>query len=164
MNLDTLFLARATDKGSSGHDYAASYEKLLAPFRDREITLLEIGVGTGGSLEAWREYLPQALVFGIDHDEVEEELARGGLAVGVAPVVPDVGVLHDIDATGGNTREEDLEAADLLRGLVATVVDDDVWSADRADHAFEESCVCLVADEDAGAGRSGHLVVVDPEH
>ena len=46
--------------------YLDVYEGLLAPYRDREISLLELGVHSGHSLLLWREFLPKARIAGLD--------------------------------------------------------------------------------------------------
>lgn len=47
--------------------YFDAYEELLAKYRGKEITLVEIGVFNGGSLFMWREFLgPSARVIGVD--------------------------------------------------------------------------------------------------
>lgn len=43
--------------------YLGEYERLLSPFRDRSVNLLEIGVQNGGSLEIWSKYFPYARKF-----------------------------------------------------------------------------------------------------
>ena len=54
------------------HRYGGIYEYFLEPLRDSPLKLLEIGIGGenlesgGGSLIAWRDYLPNAEIFGID--------------------------------------------------------------------------------------------------
>ena len=50
--------------------YAPIYERLLAPFRQRSVVLVEFGIGKGGCLTMWKDYLgPYAQVIGIDlHD------------------------------------------------------------------------------------------------
>jgi hypothetical protein len=54
--------------------YFAIYEGYLTKYRNKSITMLEIGVSGGGSLELWREYLgPDARIFGID---IDPECAR----------------------------------------------------------------------------------------
>jgi hypothetical protein len=53
-----------TDKVRSG--YLERYDPVLAPWLDREIVLLELGVNTGGSLELWKDYFPSATIVGID--------------------------------------------------------------------------------------------------
>lgn len=49
------------------YQYFPAYESHLQRFRNRHLTLFEIGVGEGGSLEQWRGYLgPFAVIVGID--------------------------------------------------------------------------------------------------
>lgn len=40
--------------------YLREYERLLSPYRDLPISLLEIGIQNGGSLERWAQYMPNA--------------------------------------------------------------------------------------------------------
>jgi O-antigen biosynthesis protein len=40
--------------------YLSQYDRLLSPYRDLPIRLLEIGVQNGGSLEIWGQYFPNA--------------------------------------------------------------------------------------------------------
>ena len=47
--------------------YIEIYERHFARFRERDVTLLEIGVSGGGSLDIWRKYFgPKARIFGLD--------------------------------------------------------------------------------------------------
>ena len=49
--------------------YLDVYERHLAQYRGRPITMLEIGVQSGGSLRMWRDYFgPAARVVGVDID------------------------------------------------------------------------------------------------
>jgi hypothetical protein len=48
------------------HGYLDVYDPVLRPFLDREITLLELGVATGGSLRLWRDYFPRGTIVGVD--------------------------------------------------------------------------------------------------
>ena len=49
--------------------YFDVYEGYLEKYRHKPITMLEIGVSGGGSLEIWRQYFgPDATIFGIDID------------------------------------------------------------------------------------------------
>jgi hypothetical protein len=52
----------------SKHDnYFALYDRVLAPYRDRPVTLIEIGVQHGGSMQMWKRYLaPGSTVVGLD--------------------------------------------------------------------------------------------------
>jgi hypothetical protein len=59
------------------HHYFPVYERFIAPFRGRRVTLLEIGVQQGGLLELWRAYLgPAARIVGID---MNYSIQSGGL-------------------------------------------------------------------------------------
>lgn len=56
------------------HSYTPHYELHFAPFRDRKLNLLEIGVGGyhvaedgGSSLRMWRDYFPLANIFALDY-------------------------------------------------------------------------------------------------
>ena len=51
---------KVSDKWSS---YLEQYERLLSPLRDKNISLFEIGIQNGGSLEIWSKYFPKAKVF-----------------------------------------------------------------------------------------------------
>lgn len=56
----------ASDKWSS---YIDAYDDLLNGFRDRKISLLEIGIQNGGSLEIWKKYFTNAqIILGLDLD------------------------------------------------------------------------------------------------
>lgn len=71
--LEALFTQYGTDKGIWG--YTPAYEKHLD--RDRVKSVLEVGICgfrdipnnvVGASLFAWRDYFPEAEVYGVDND------------------------------------------------------------------------------------------------
>lgn len=83
MTLQEIFERHGTDK--AGHGYAKIYEPLLEPRRQSILRVLEVGIGTlipnapstmvgygpenytpGASLRAWREYFPNAIIWGLD--------------------------------------------------------------------------------------------------
>ena len=64
--LNEIGLRHKTDKSTMTHHYLGVYEHYLAAWRDKEFTLLEIGVASGSSLKMWREYFPKAKIVGID--------------------------------------------------------------------------------------------------
>lgn len=68
--LNDLGKKHGTDKSSEHHDYLRHYEHVLAPFRDNEFTLMELGVGPshnmGKSLLTWAEFFPKAQIVGVD--------------------------------------------------------------------------------------------------
>ncbi|MFN3258934.1 MAG: hypothetical protein ACE37J_00090 [Pikeienuella sp.] len=70
-----------SDKGSRKHRYTELYHMLFSPFRDRAVTLLEMGLMIGGpehgasadrevaeppSVAMWLEYFPKGCVIGLD--------------------------------------------------------------------------------------------------
>jgi cephalosporin hydroxylase len=66
--LDALARKFGTDKSSAQHAYAPVYDAWLSPLRDAPITLIEIGVAGGKSIQMWDEYFthPKAKIFGMD--------------------------------------------------------------------------------------------------
>jgi len=58
-------LTRGTDKGTV-HSYIPVYEEILAPYRDKDIRMLEVGVAGGWSLVMWSEYFANAELHGMD--------------------------------------------------------------------------------------------------
>ena len=54
-----------TDK-SATHSYDTIYEKLFLPFRNKKITMLEIGLFSGADLLAFDEYFKDVELYGID--------------------------------------------------------------------------------------------------
>lgn len=43
------------------------YDILLSKYRNNPVKLMEIGLGNGGSIQMWKNYLgPQALIYGVD--------------------------------------------------------------------------------------------------
>lgn len=66
-----------SDKDSDVHQYIEVYEKLLLPYRNHSINLLEIGVLRGSSLALWSMYFtPDSKIVGIDSGM---ELAAGNV-------------------------------------------------------------------------------------
>ena len=64
-----------------GVHYFDIYDRHFSRFRNKEITILEIGVSQGGSLQMWKNYFgDKARIYGIDIDprckELEEEQVK----------------------------------------------------------------------------------------
>lgn len=66
--LSKLALKYGTDKGPNPgwHQYTDKYHRLMAPFREQVRSVLEIGVYHGASLRMWRDYFPNAEIYGLD--------------------------------------------------------------------------------------------------
>jgi methyltransferase family protein len=62
-----MFLAHTGKNLDKWHHYFPIYERYFAKFRGGPVSILEIGVDKGGSLELWWEYFrPDAQIIGID--------------------------------------------------------------------------------------------------
>jgi hypothetical protein len=73
--LKQLFQKYKCDK-SSKHSYDICYEKHFQPVKNSPINILEIGIFKGESMNAWLEYFPNAIIYGVDifHRIKEHEL------------------------------------------------------------------------------------------
>lgn len=67
MFLPELFTFYGSDKNTR-HSYGPVYERLLMPIRDTAAAILELGVLGGGSVRAWQQFFPNAVVVGIDNN------------------------------------------------------------------------------------------------
>jgi 8-demethyl-8-alpha-L-rhamnosyltetracenomycin-C 2'-O-methyltransferase len=77
LSLTEIGKRNASDKFTV-HDFGAVYERYFDPLRFEPIKILEIGIGGealelgGASLLTWKEYFPNAHIFGIDlYDKAE---------------------------------------------------------------------------------------------
>jgi cephalosporin hydroxylase len=78
MTLQEIGIKHGTDKATS-HFYMDNYEKLLGSWREKEFTLLEIGVASGASIKMWREAFPKARIYGMD---INPDCAGEGIFIG----------------------------------------------------------------------------------
>jgi hypothetical protein len=69
--LSSLALGK-TDKAMDWHGFTELYEHIFYPLKNKPIRIFEIGIKKGGSLILWRDYFPNATVFGIDIVDVSE--------------------------------------------------------------------------------------------
>ncbi len=56
--------------------YLDIYDPVLAPWVDKKITLLELGIHKGGSLQLWYDYFPRGTIAGIDIELAKRLHAR----------------------------------------------------------------------------------------
>lgn len=76
-SLDEIMIGTGADKASQhphlAHNYAIHYDHFFSPRRFDKLKMLEIGVGSGPSIQGWLEYFDAAKVFGVDtvHDTNE---------------------------------------------------------------------------------------------
>jgi hypothetical protein len=108
--------------------YFDVYDRHFARFKDKEITILEIGVYQGGSLQMWKNYFgPKAKIYGIDINpqcmELEEENIK--IFIGsqsdrkflneIKTLIPKVDILID---DGGHTMRQQIVTYEELFGHV----------------------------------------------
>lgn len=97
MTLQNLGVLHGTDKAA--HGYLPIYERYLA---GRELrTILEIGVYSGKSLKMWRDFFPDAQIFGLDVDPGCRKFSEGNVLVATGSQ-DDPAALDDlIELSGG---------------------------------------------------------------
>jgi len=62
--------------------YFPAYDALLEPYLGKPITLVEVGVGRGGSLQMWRFFFGSAVrIVGIDIDPATKQVERDGFEI-----------------------------------------------------------------------------------
>ena len=73
--LCTLARKHGTDKGGAHlqrgdtcHNYTPFYHELFKDRREDVKNVLEIGIGGGHSLRMWKEYFPNATIYGVDNN------------------------------------------------------------------------------------------------
>jgi SAM-dependent methyltransferase len=66
--MPSIYEIAASSQAFKTPSYLPVYEKLFEPVRDRPLSILELGVFGGGSLRAWEEYFPNAVIAGVDLD------------------------------------------------------------------------------------------------
>ena len=67
MSLNDLAVKYRTDKRLTGHNYVSVYESLFNEFREDTFNFLEIGIGRGASHKMWRDWFPNATIYGVDN-------------------------------------------------------------------------------------------------
>lgn len=65
----------ATDKFSA-HSYIPAYQRLFQQKKETASRVLEIGIGSGGSLQLWNDYFSSADIYGIDPNYNHPHLDR----------------------------------------------------------------------------------------
>jgi 8-demethyl-8-alpha-L-rhamnosyltetracenomycin-C 2'-O-methyltransferase len=75
-DLAELAVRCGTDKWGALHQYPVHYQRHFGALRDRQLTILEIGVGGyqdagdgGQSLRMWKHFFPRAVIHGLDIED-----------------------------------------------------------------------------------------------
>ncbi|MDQ1547643.1 MAG: hypothetical protein QOH69_2547 [Actinomycetota bacterium] len=103
--------------------YFDIYDRHLAPFRRRPVTVLEIGIYHGGSLQMWKKYFGKRVsLVGVDIDERSTRLAESQVKVVV----------------GDQSDRPFLQRLAADYGPFDVVIDDGGHSMDQQITSFEE--------------------------
>lgn len=104
--------------------YFEVYEKLLAPYRGKNITFLEIGILNGGSLFMWREFLgPEARIIGMDLNPAAKKWEKDGFEIFIgsqsdeefwAQTLKEIGMVDVVLDDGGHTYEQQIVTTECL--------------------------------------------------
>lgn len=130
--LAVLGALSGSDK-ADGHGYMEAYRRFFSPYRNKRITLLEIGVGgyesaSGGrSLRLWEAYFRRATIIGIDvHDK--SRLSRGRVHVyecsqidgeGLREIVRRHGAVDLVVDDGSHLNQHQKESFEILFPLMS---------------------------------------------
>lgn len=131
-SLTEIAIRQKTDKWGL-HFYTPHYERHFQHLRDRELNVLEIGVGGyedpragGESLRMWKEFFPRGRIFGIDihdkspHDEDRIRTFRGSQVdrAFLERVVSEIGELDLIIDDGSHINAHIIETFRILFPLL----------------------------------------------
>jgi hypothetical protein len=113
------------------HHYFEVYHRHFAPFRDRQPTILEIGVQNGGSLRLWQEYFGDgAKIFGMDVDPQCKDRAPPGTTVFIGDqadpnflreIIAKTGAPDIIIDDGGHTANQMIVSFETLYPLMKPI-------------------------------------------
>lgn len=105
-------------------NYFDVYERYFAPYRNKEVVILEIGVFHGGSLQMWKSYFGErAKIYGIDINPRCKELEEANIHIFIGsqsdPIflqevknqIPDIDILID---DGGHTMRQQIVSFEML--------------------------------------------------
>lgn len=104
--------------------YFDVYERYFSKFRNKKITIVEIGVYQGGSLQMWREYFGnEAVIWGIDIDPrckaLEDENTH--ILIGsqedplfLRSIVDKIGMIDILIDDGGHTQDQQIVSFEEL--------------------------------------------------
>jgi len=101
------------------HDsYFPVYERILEKYKNRKITLVEIGVLNGGSLFMWRDFLgPKARIIGIDLNPSAKKWEEFGFEIYIGDqgeeafwdeTMPKIGAVDVVIDDGGHTNRQQI--------------------------------------------------------
>lgn len=139
-DLNRLAQIYGTDKFGS-HFYTPHYQRHFESFRDKPVTLLEIGIGGwtdgigyadktrgGSSLRMWKAFFPQGRIYGLDiqdksfHDEPRIKTFRGSQddEIFLKKVIDEIGAPDIIIDDGSHYTHHVIKTFEVLFPLLKT--------------------------------------------
>lgn len=121
--LEVIGTKNKTDKASWCHDYMPAYDRFFSPLKNEPLTILEIGVSGGSSLRTWRDYFPNAKIYGIDIDPNSEKLTKGEFKIFLGDqknksfldnCITEIGRPDIIIDDGGHTASQQITSFEIL--------------------------------------------------
>jgi Methyltransferase domain len=107
--------------------YFEVYERVLGRFAGRGATIVEVGVGDGGSILMWKKYFRDARIIGVDINPNARDLSRFGIEIHIGDqgsdafwetFYADVGPIDVLLDDGGHHQEQQIvTVAHALRNL-----------------------------------------------
>lgn len=109
--------------------YFEIYDRHFSAYRNRPLTLVEIGIYQGGSLQMWRDYFgPQAAICGVDVNPLCKQFEVPGIRIvigdqgdpaflaSLAKEMPSIDILID---DGGHTMRQQRTTFEVLYPVIA---------------------------------------------
>lgn len=119
-----IFLRNRRQDIHKWHHYFGIYDRYLAPWRGRPITVLEIGLWRGGSLRMWRDYFgASATICGIDVNPAAQAYEGAGFRIFIGDqadraflgkVRDEIGTIDIVLDDGGHTMAQQVNTFEEL--------------------------------------------------
>jgi len=155
------------------HKYCSNfYDQTFAPYREKNLRLLEIGVHRGGSLAVWHHYFPNAEIYGIDpvdHGAKQKcepyprvkVIYADGYQKEFADMLPNFDLIID---DGPHTKESHLKCLELYIPKInkgGMLVIEDILQMEWAEEyktLVPEGMACGIADIREPSGASDSII------
>ena len=66
IKMTLLEISKKNNSNKIVHEFEKFYDQKFGPIRNKVTNILEIGIWRGGSLKMWRDYFPNATIYGMD--------------------------------------------------------------------------------------------------
>lgn len=131
-DLEKFFLLEEHRSISKWLHYFDAYDKFFSKYRGKDITILEIGIFKGGSLQMWKNYFKTSAnkvqIYGIDIEPACKRLEEDGINIFIGSqedreflrkVKKEIGKVDILIDDGGHTMNQQIVTFEELFDLVA---------------------------------------------